>query len=102
MRSICEDESGRVRCVSFPPLLMDADGSIVPSVTTVEEESLISHRSPQGNRHSPLRVSVPPVGEALGTNGREGEGTEEEGEEEEYERDKEAEERRGTKRGERC
>ena len=58
-----------------------------------KEEVFISHRSPHGNRLSPLRESVPEVGEALGT--------EEEGEEE-YEREKEAEERRGTKRGERC
>ena len=79
MRSICEDESGRVRCVSFPPVLIDDDGSMDPSVISCEEEVFVSHRSPHGSRHSPIRMSVPPAGDALGT--------EEEGEEK-YNRDK--------------
>ena len=91
--SICEEESATERRVSFPPAAMEADGSMDPSAMSCEEEVFISHQRPHGNRHSPIRMSVPPVGETLGA--------EEEGEEE-YDRDKEAEERRGSKRGERC
>ena len=43
MRSICEDESGRVRCVSLPPALTVLDGSIDPSATT-EKDVFISYR----------------------------------------------------------
>ena len=59
--SVCEEESAIEGCVEFPPAAMDAGGSIDPSSRCCEEEVFICHQSTRGNRHSPIRMSVPPV-----------------------------------------